>query len=308
MDMLEVGNDAFTVDEQKSHFALWAMSKSTLMIGTNVPDMSDQTFDILTNKGLLAANQDDLGKPVALIQRYSNNFDLYGGPLAGGDYAVLMMNSKNATNELSVDFSQLGIWTADVEDLWAGRKVQRKAKSYSASVPAHGNIALRLSNVRNDKHHKAPQLEYFDAASGKLSGTAKVQDCRGCASGEKVGYLTANGSVTITGIRTSEETQNVRFDYINCDIGYLADQRPNYRPAAISVNDGEPQVVNFPLSGYEWTLDVLEGFLVQLSGFNTNGENSLTIAGPEVDVATSDNAYGPDIDRVGIVAQSHGGS
>ncbi|KAI7265466.1 putative alpha-galactosidase [Hortaea werneckii] len=302
MDMLEVGNEGLTLEEQKSHFALWAMSKSTLMIGTNVAEISDAAKGILMNEGLLAINQDDLGEPIKLAQRYSNDHDLYAGPLAGGDVAVLMVDSSNATNTLAVEFSKLGIESADATDLWSNTtQTQCNVSGYNATVAPHGSVALRLSNVKLARVTK-PELSYYGAASGILDGSAEIQDCPGCSESKKVGYLTANSSVTIHGIRTSQTTSNVRFDYVNCDVGYLADQKPNYRTAAISVNGGEAQMVNFPLTGYAWTLDVLTDFLVELSGFDPQGENWMTISGPSMQAAEGNSEYGPDIDRIGVVA------
>ncbi|GAB1731360.1 hypothetical protein NU195Hw_g5234t1 [Hortaea werneckii] len=302
MDMLEVGNEGLTLEEQQSHFALWAMSKSTLMIGTNVAEISDEAKGILMNEGLLAINQDDLGEPIKLVQRYSNDYDLYAGPLAGGDVAVLMVDSSNATNALALEFSKLGFESADATDLWSDkRQTLCNVSGYNTTVAPHGSVALRLSNVKLARMTK-PELSYFGAASGSLDGSAEIQDCPGCSEGQKVGYLTANSSVTIHGIRTSQTTSNVRFDYVNCDVGYLADQKPNYRTAAVSVNGGEAQMVNFPLTGYAWTLDVLTDFLVELSGFDAEGENSMTISGPSMQAAEGNSEYGPDIDRIGIVA------
>ncbi|KAI7540414.1 putative alpha-galactosidase [Hortaea werneckii] len=302
MDMLEVGNEGLTMEEQKSHFALWAMSKSTLMIGTNVAEISDEAKGILMNEGLLAINQDDLGEPIKLVQRYSNDHDLYAGPLAGGDVAVLMVDSSNATNTLAVEFSKLGIESADATDLWSvKRQTLCSVSGYNATVAPHGSVALRLSNVKLARVMK-PELSYYGAASGSLDGSAEIQDCPGCSEGKKVGYLSGNSSVTIHGIRTSQSTSNVRFDYVNCDVGYLADQKPNYRTAAVSVNGGEAQMVNFPLTGYAWTLDVLTDFLVELSGFDAEGENSMTISGPSMQAADGNSEYGPDIDRIGVVA------
>ncbi|KAI6793790.1 putative alpha-galactosidase [Hortaea werneckii] len=302
MDMLEVGNEGLSVEEQQSHFALWAMSKSTLMIGTNVAGISDEAKGILMNEGLLAINQDDLGEPIELVQRYSNDHDLYAGPLAGGDVAVLMVDSSNASNTLALEFSKLGIESADATDLWSNKTQEEcNVSRYNATVAPHGSVALRLSNVKTARVAKS-DLSYYVAASGSLDGSAEIQDCPGCSEGKKVGYLTANSSATIHGIRTSQSTSNVRFDYVNCDVGYLADQKPNYRTAAVSVNGGAAQMVNFPLTGYAWTLDVLTDFLVELSGFDPEGENSVTISGPSMQAAEGNSEYGPDIDRIGVVA------
>ena len=38
-DMLEVGNKGLSLPEQRTHFALWAMAKSPLLIGSDVRSM-----------------------------------------------------------------------------------------------------------------------------------------------------------------------------------------------------------------------------------------------------------------------------
>jgi hypothetical protein len=60
-DMLEVGNGGMTNDEYIAHFSLWALSKSPLLIGCDVTKMDQATLDILTNKEVIAVNQDKLG-------------------------------------------------------------------------------------------------------------------------------------------------------------------------------------------------------------------------------------------------------
>jgi len=59
--MLEVGNGGMTYDEYKSHFSLWALMKSPLLIGCDVTNMSNQTKTILMNSEVIAISQDRLG-------------------------------------------------------------------------------------------------------------------------------------------------------------------------------------------------------------------------------------------------------
>ena len=59
--MLEVGNGLMTFEEYKAHFSLWALMKAPLLIGCDVRNMSAETKTILTNKEVIAVNQDPLG-------------------------------------------------------------------------------------------------------------------------------------------------------------------------------------------------------------------------------------------------------
>ena len=298
MDLLEVGNPGMTADEQASHFAIWAMFKSALMVSTPVPSMSDATKNILLNADLIAINQDSAGQPVKLIQRFSNDRDVYAGSLANGDRAVLLLDQTNTVRTLSIDFASLGIKSATVKNLWTGRTTTGQT-SYSAQVNAHGSLPLRLSNIVSQTI-ATPNLTWIEAESGTVAGGANVQSCSGCSNGNKVGFIgTDGGTLTLSGIKTSQATQDVRFDYLDCEIGYLSDQGPNARGASISVNGGAAQSVIFPLSGYNWDKDVLKNYLVRLSGFSTTGTNTIKISGLS---GTGGTRYAPDFDRVGVVA------
>jgi alpha-galactosidase len=62
-DMLEVGNGGCSFEEYKTHFSLWAMLKSPLIIGNDIRDLKveDEAMQILTNQEVIAINQDVLG-------------------------------------------------------------------------------------------------------------------------------------------------------------------------------------------------------------------------------------------------------
>lgn len=292
-DLLEVGNKGMTFDEQSTHFAAWSMLKSALMISTDVAALSTQTVALLQNKDLIAINQDPAVKPIQLVQRWTGDRDLWAGPLANGDVAVLVVDLSNAARTLSVQLAQLGIASATVKDLWTGTAVTSSG-SYSGKVNAHGSLALRLSNVQRVTS-SGPAYTYVSVASGAVSSGANVQSCSGCATGNKVGNLggSGKGKVAISNLRTSQASQTVLFDYINCEVGYMGGS--NERLASISVNGGVAKTVSFPFSGYNWSADVSKGYAVELTGFNVNAANTITISG----VGT---AWAPDFDRIGIVA------
>ena len=249
MDMMEVGNPGMTVTEQASHFAIWAMFKSTLMISTSIPAANSDTVTILQNRDLIAINQDEAGLPVKLVQRFTNDRDVYAGDLANGYKAVLVLDLSNTTKTLSLDLADIGIASATVKNLWTG-DIEANVTSFSRQVDAHGSLPLRLSNIQA-KHTTKPNITWIEAESGSVSNGATSQNCSGCSNTGKVGYIEAGkGSLTLSGIRALEETQDVLFDYINCEIGYaFAGIGPNARSAGISVNGGGVQNVSFPLTG-----------------------------------------------------------
>lgn len=292
MDLLEVGNAGMTHDEQASHFAIWAMLKSALMISTDIERVDSNSIAILQNKGLIAINQDPLVKPVTLVQRWTADKDLLAGDLANGDKAVLLVNLKSVSSDMGFDLSKLGLAQADILDLWTG-ETHTGVSSFSKHVEGHGNIALRLSNVKSDG--VSLLRSWFAAENGSLGSGAQKSPCRGCSSPNKVGYIGggSNGYVTINNIYTSRERQTVLFDYINCDLIFI-NSGFNERLASVSVNNGTPQVVSFVLSGYNWEADVYPNYAIELAGFRTDGPNSITISG-------ANGGFGPDLVRIGIV-------
>ncbi|KAI1287519.1 alfa-D-galactopyranosidase/beta-L arabinopyranosidase [Xylaria venustula] len=293
-DLLEVGNSGMTFDEQASHFAFWAMLKSALMISTDVSALSDELVAVLQNQELIAINQDSAVEPIELVQRWTADRDLWSGNLANGDIAVLVVDLSDTQRTLTLQLSELGIQSADIKDLWTSETVDN-TNSYSKEVNGHGSIALRLSNVQRVSG-PGSTYNYVSVSSGTLASGANIQSCSSCATSHKVGNLggTSNGSVVLSNIYTSQATQTVKFDYINCEIGYLGSSN-NERLASIRVNGGPAQTVSFPISGYDWASDVYKGYGVELSGFITGGSNSISISG-------EGTGWAPDLDQIGFLA------
>ncbi|KAI9659819.1 MAG: hypothetical protein M1821_001170 [Bathelium mastoideum] len=295
MDLLEVGNAGMTSDEQATHFAAWAMLKSALMVSTDVAALSDSAVAVLQNADLIAINQDSAGKPVTLVQRWSQDHDLWVGDLANGDKAVLVVDLSDTARTLTVSLSALNISSANVKNLWTGA-TSTGVSTYSGSVNAHGSLALRLSDITSTTA-AAPKITWIEAETGTLASGAATASCSGCSGGTKVGNLggSSDGKLTLSNIVTSQATQSVRFDYVNGDVSFGWGTTYNERHALISVNGGAAANISFPLSGYNWDKDVYKSYLVQLSGFKTSGTNTITISG-------SGSGYAPDIDRVGVLA------
>ncbi|KAI0973762.1 alfa-D-galactopyranosidase/beta-L arabinopyranosidase [Xylaria arbuscula] len=293
-DLLEVGNSGMTFDEQATHFAFWAMLKSALMISTDVSALSDELVAVLQNQGLIAINQDSAVEPIELVQRWTTDRDLWSGNLANGDIALLLVDLSDTQRTLNLQLSELGIQSADIKDLWTNETVENTS-SYSKEVNGHGSIALRLSNVQRATG-SGSTYTYVSVSSGTLASGANIQSCSGCATSNKVGNLggASNGSVVLSNIQTSQATQTVKFDYINCEIGYLGSSN-NERLASVRVNGGPAQTVSFPISGYDWASDVYKGYGVELSGFIIGGSNSISISG-------DGTGWAPDLDQIGFLA------
>jgi alpha-galactosidase len=144
-DMLEIGNGHLTDAEQKTHFSLWAEMAAPLLIGTDLRKASQHTFDILSNKDVIAIDQDTLGKQGVVISS-SGGLVVYSKQLANGDRAVALFNETAGTKTISTSAAKAGLNSASsytLRDLWS-KASRTTTGAISASVPAHGTVLFRV--------------------------------------------------------------------------------------------------------------------------------------------------------------------
>ncbi|MDE3097769.1 MAG: glycoside hydrolase family 27 protein [Chloroflexota bacterium] len=153
-DMLEVGNGGMTRDEYRAHFSLWAMMAAPLIAGNDVRQLSDstrragETRDILLNREVIAVDQDSIGRQAIVVQSPHPDLQVWARPLADGARAVLLFNRAPVQTTIHADWRRVGIRTktARVRDLWAHKELG-VLDGYSAMVPAHGVVMLRVTPI-----------------------------------------------------------------------------------------------------------------------------------------------------------------
>lgn len=95
-----VSNGGCTDDEYKTHFALWCMMSSPLMIGCDVRNMSDSTLKLLTNRELIAIDQDpEVRPPIITYQGSDESRPVMMKHLANGEYAFSLTNLRDEKND-----------------------------------------------------------------------------------------------------------------------------------------------------------------------------------------------------------------
>jgi alpha-galactosidase len=146
-DMLEVGNGGMTAEEYRTHFSLWAIMAAPLIAGNDIRAMSDTTRDILTNREVIAVDQDPLGAQGWLAAQPSPDLQVWMKPLADGARAVALVNRTEAVAEIGVDWAAIGLrpLPAAVRDLWAHRDLGRRTGRFVAQVPPHGVVMVRIT-------------------------------------------------------------------------------------------------------------------------------------------------------------------
>jgi alpha-galactosidase len=146
-DMLEVGNGGMTTAEYRAHFSLWALLSAPLMAGNDLRTMSDETRAILTNRDVIAVDQDRLGRQGRKI-RDEGNLEVWARDLDGGARAVILFNRGRDAATMAVSWLEIGLAydaAPAVRDLWTGRDLGRVKDRFVADVPSHDVVMIRVT-------------------------------------------------------------------------------------------------------------------------------------------------------------------
>ena len=159
-DMLEVGN-GLSVNQDRAHFTMWCMMASPLILGNDVRNMSNETKAILTNRDLIAIDQDKLGVQ-GLRFLIREGLEYWFKPLSNGDWAMTIFNPTRQSLSCSLNWQDFNLTDKEVskrstafdqhvykiKNLWTGRmegKTTLKSKiERKVSVPAQDVITYRL--------------------------------------------------------------------------------------------------------------------------------------------------------------------
>ncbi len=156
-DMLEVGN-GMPLNEERAHFTMWAMLAAPLIAGNDLRNMTKETLSVLTNKEVIAINQDSLGIE-GFRATVNDSVETWLKPLKNDEWVVVFLNRSKLSKTLSQDwktfsvtdeFSNRKIDTTGkdiylLRDLWTQKSVGDTRKTYNAMIPAHDVLCLKLS-------------------------------------------------------------------------------------------------------------------------------------------------------------------
>jgi alpha-galactosidase len=149
-DMLEIGNERIMGDLSQFHLSLWCLLSAPLMAGNDLSTMSDATREILTNREVLAIDQDPEGAQAHRV--YADGpIEVWAKPLAGGDIAVGIFNKGNSAEQATVSLRELGLPdSVGVRDLWQHADSGTVNRVLTASPRPHGVVLLRIKPIFGD--------------------------------------------------------------------------------------------------------------------------------------------------------------
>jgi alpha-galactosidase len=158
MDMLVVGYvgwgatqhpTSLTSDEQYTELSLWSLESSPLLLGNDLTRMDAFTMNLLTNREVLAVDQDPLGRAAVLASDVTvggNELRVYVKTMEDGSKVVGLFNLGSTAGTVTANWSSLGIsGSQEVRDLWRQIEKGRFNASFSAAVASHGSELFSIS-------------------------------------------------------------------------------------------------------------------------------------------------------------------
>lgn len=158
-DMLEVGN-GMTDNEDRAHFTLWCMMAAPLILGNDVRDMTDATKQTLTNKEVIAVDQDELG-----VQGWRfmvrDGVEYWYKPLVDNQWALCIFNRNTDPRKVTLDWRDLATYDVitkrsfnpadnlhSVRNLWTHKNEGLTDKNITVSVPGRDVVLYRFTPVK----------------------------------------------------------------------------------------------------------------------------------------------------------------
>jgi alpha-galactosidase len=157
-DMLEVGNGNLTIEENRSHFALWAALKSPLIIGAKLESMEEEILSILKNKELIAFNQDPVYGSGAMPYKWdgvgndTHPANYWAGNSIKGVH-VFLLNTMEEEMVMEIVFAEVpGLRSRSprfyqVHDMWSSQRLGIFLGSISVKVKRHDTAALIITET-----------------------------------------------------------------------------------------------------------------------------------------------------------------
>lgn len=244
MDMLEVGR-GMSEEEDRTHFGLWCIMSSPLLIGCDLNSITPETLALLKNQELTALNQDKLGLQ-AYVAKADNGVYLLVKDLHrkyGTTRAVAVYNSTDEPRDFTLTFDDVNLGgNVKVRDLFKNEDMGSYTADLQLQIPPHATRIMRLDADRRN------QRVLYEAETAYLSAYQELSNNRAvysaiyapddsCSGGMSVAYL---------GMRPDNDLQwrDVRVDKegtYDCEIAVAGGLSS---PFIVSVNGKDVATVN----------------------------------------------------------------
>lgn len=203
MDMLEVGR-GLKPEEDKTHFALWCMMNSPLLVGCDMTKMSKEALALMSNKRLIALNQDPLCQQAYPCQKVKGCFVLVKDleKQNGKKRAVAIYNPNGEVKDVVLPLADIDLSeVVKVTDCYTGadvtQQVVRGSQIQIAKIPAHGTAVYTIEAKTHLERtyyeaETAYNPSYQELENNQAKGTGWYDYDKSCRSGMKATWLGGN--------------------------------------------------------------------------------------------------------------------
>ena len=292
MDMLEVGR-GLSFEEDKSHFSMWCILSSPLVLGNDLANMSEQTKSILTNPEVIAVNQDTTGLQARRIWDNGSGLQVWAKNLnekLSNERAVVLFNRRDTAASISVKWKDLNLeGPATVRDLWERRDLGIMDSMFTAEIPSHGVVMLKVVGKQN-KLQQVFEAEYAWINTFNLTKNSKILPNQGravvdtlCSGHAKVAWLG----------NCADNYIEFRDVYVYSDGKYKL---------SISYISGENRNITLSVNGIDRVLKKLNS-----GDWKTIGNKTITVKlnkGYNTIRLSNANGWMPDVDKIQLKVKS----
>jgi alpha-galactosidase len=142
----ELHDAKLTPDEQYTHMSLWCLICSPLLLGCPIEQLDEFTLNLLTNDEVLEVNQDPLGQQAHHIAQDGSK-EIWAKQMEDGSMTVGFFNKDDYSDQqITIQFSDLGLdGKCRVRDLWRQKNLGSFSGKFTANVPVHGVVLVRIA-------------------------------------------------------------------------------------------------------------------------------------------------------------------
>lgn len=196
MDMLEVGR-GLSAEEDKTHFGLWCIMNSPLLIGCDMNNITKTAHDLMCNTELIALNQDTLFQQAYVVNRSGETYILVKDieQQGSGIRAVALVNLGDAAKTMTLNFSDIDLGgNVKMRDLYLKKNLKDCTGNFSVLVPAHGTKIYRLeAEERYERTLYEAETGFITAyqelTNNQTAPSGIYEENNSCSGGAKAGWL-----------------------------------------------------------------------------------------------------------------------
>ncbi|OYP62730.1 alpha-galactosidase [Prevotella sp. P3-122] len=287
MDMLEVGR-SMTTEEDKTHFGMWCIMNSPLLIGCDLENIKTTTLNLLKNEELIALNQDTLYQQAYIVALSNSCYILVRDieELNVTKRAFAIYNPGDASKQATVRFADLCLGgKVKLRDLFQKKDLGEFSDSYSVTIPAHGTrIYIAEGEQRLERTRYEAETAYIsnyqELKNNQTEHTGIYEYADFCSSGLKAGWLGYNEKNDLV---WRDVYSNDGGDY-KLTIAYISGENRNIR---IDINGKRVNTVNVNSGG--WSTVARKTIPIHLE----KGRNTIRLS--------NSTNWMPDIDYIDLV-------